>query len=102
MSRLIDRGPRTSGLTATPRRSRVEPRRGGGGVGNSQVTAVSFDAFGGAEAFAVVGVAHAGVAVTLAGWKRETGKRVEKKKQTDSFCGGGPEPCGSFDQTNVR
>lgn len=34
---------------------------------NSQVAAVSFDALGGAEALAVVGVAHAGVAVTLAG-----------------------------------
>lgn len=32
------------------------------------MAAVSFDAFGGAEAFAVVGVAHAGVAVAFAGW----------------------------------
>lgn len=64
---------------------------------NSQVTAVSFDALGGAEAFAVVGVAHAGVAVALAGWKRETGKRVEKVKSRQTvFCGGGPEPCGSW------
>lgn len=34
---------------------------------NSQVAAVSFDALGGAEALAIVGVAHAGVAITLAG-----------------------------------
>lgn len=34
---------------------------------NSQVAAVSLDALGGAEALAVVGVAHAGVTVTLAG-----------------------------------
>lgn len=32
------------------------------------MAAVSFDALGGAEALAIVGVAHAGVAVTLAGW----------------------------------
>lgn len=34
---------------------------------NSQVAAISFDALGGAEALAVVGVAHAGVTVALAG-----------------------------------
>ena len=45
---------------------RIEGEPGEPG-GNSQVAAVSFDAFGGAEALAVVGVAHAGVAVTLAG-----------------------------------
>lgn len=39
----------------------------GGGVSHSQVATVSLDALGGAEALAVVGVAHAGVAVTLAG-----------------------------------
>lgn len=38
-----------------------------GGVSHSQVAAVSLDALGGAEALAVAGVAHGGVAVTLAG-----------------------------------
>ncbi len=33
------------------------------------MAAISFDALCGAEALAVVGVAHAGVAITLAGWK---------------------------------
>lgn len=36
------------------------------------MAAVAFDALGGAEALAVVGVAHAGVAVTLAGWTQKT------------------------------
>lgn len=34
---------------------------------NSHLAAISFDALGSAEAFAVVGVAHAGVAIALAG-----------------------------------
>lgn len=39
----------------------------GGGVSHSQVATVSLDALGGAEALAVAGVAHGGVAITLAG-----------------------------------
>lgn len=39
---------------------------------DSLVAAIAFDALGGAEALAVVGVAHAGVAVTLAGWTQKT------------------------------
>lgn len=46
---------------------------------NSQVAAVSFDAFSGAEALAVVGVAHAGVAVTLAGWTKDTKSEKESE-----------------------
>lgn len=41
----------------------------GGKDEHSQVAAISFDAFGGAETLPVVGVAHACVAVTLAGWR---------------------------------
>lgn len=40
---------------------------------NSLVAAIALDALGGAEALAVVGVAHAGVAVTLAGWTQKQG-----------------------------
>lgn len=45
------------------------------------MTAVSFDAFGGAEAFAVVGVAHAGVAIALAGWSHKEKDENSLKKQ---------------------
>lgn len=38
---------------------------------NSQVASVSFDALGGTEALAIVRVAHACVAITLAGWKNK-------------------------------
>lgn len=46
------------------------------------MTAVSFDAFGGAEAFAVVGVAHAGVAVTFAGWSHKEKHETSLKRHT--------------------
>lgn len=46
------------------------------------MTAVSFDAFGGAEAFAVVGVAHAGVAVTFAGWSHKEKHETALKPHT--------------------
>lgn len=48
---------------------------------DSQVASVSFDTLGGAETFAIVGVAHAGVAITLAGWNR-TGSRDKWKAHT--------------------
>lgn len=51
---------------------------------DSQVTAVSFDAFGGAEALAVVGVAHASVAVTLAGWSHKEKQETGLRQQTDT------------------
>lgn len=50
-------------MTATRKAGRVQV--------DSQVAAISFDAFRGAEALAVVGVAHAGVAVTLAGCTKD-------------------------------
>lgn len=37
----------------------------------SQLAVISFDAFGGAEALPSVDVAHAGVAVTLAGCREQ-------------------------------
>lgn len=52
---------------------------------DSQVAAVSFDAFGGAEALAVVGVAHASVAVTLAGWSHRETQETGLKQQGDGF-----------------
>lgn len=53
------------GQVATYERGKFTAK--GGGVSHSQVTTVSLDALGGAEALAVAGVAHGGVAVTLAG-----------------------------------
>lgn len=67
---------------------------------NSLVAAVAFDALGGAEALAVVGVAHAGVAVTLAGWTQKQGNsfsfRLSSTSAHASQTDGGGTSLSSF------
>ena len=81
---------------STLRRAAHEPDAGGEGqkCANSQVAAVSFDAFGGAEAFAVVGVAHAGVAVAFAGCSQDQ-KDEEKNRSKQTVDAGGVEASAS-------
>lgn len=47
------------------------------------MASISFDAFGGAEAFPVAGVAHAGMAVTLTGWRKNRKSHDEGSVSSD-------------------